>query len=117
MSSPIYPALSALRAFAEKLGVTANNVANMNTEGFKKTRTLLQEASPSGVTVSLSRIETPGAPLPPEQTTQAGRESSNVEIEEELVDLLTTKHAYAANLNTVKAEDEMIGTLLDIVNE
>jgi len=117
MSTLIYPALSALRAFGEKLGVTANNVANVNTDGFKKTRALLQDASPSGVTVSLSRIETPGVPLPPEQTTQASRESSNVEMEEEMVDLLTTKHAYTANLNTVKAEEEMIGTLLDIVNE
>jgi flagellar basal body rod protein FlgG len=117
MASAIYPALSALRAFGQKLGVTAHNVANVNTDGFKKSRALLQEGSPSGVTVSISRVETPGAPLPPEDETQTPRESSNVEVEEEMVDLVTTKQAYTANLKTLKAEEEMLGTFLDILDE
>jgi flagellar basal-body rod protein FlgC len=117
MINGIYPALSALRALGQKLGVTANNVANVNSDGFKKSRALLEEASPSGVMVSISRIETPGAPLPAGDGTTQTRESSNVEIGEEMVNLLTTKNAYGANLKTLRAEEEVLGTLFDIIEK
>ena len=117
MISAIYPALSALRAFGEKLGVTANNIANINTNGFKKSRADLEEASPSGVNVSIHRVETPGAPLPPDRDTGEPEESSNVSVEEEMVNLITTKQAYTANLKTIKAEEEILGTLFDILDK
>ena len=117
MISAIYPALSALRAFGEKLGITGNNIANINTNGFKKNRALLEEASPSGVEVSVSRVETPGAPLSPDRDTGKTRESSNVSVEEEVVGLVITKQAYTANLRTIEAEKETLGTLLDILDE
>jgi flagellar basal body rod protein FlgG len=117
MISAIYPALSALRAFGEKLGVTANNIANISTNGFKKSRALLEEAPSSGVTVSISRVETPGAPLLPDRDTGEPQESSNVAVEEEMVNLITTKQAYTANLKMIKAQDEILGTLLDILDK
>lgn len=43
------PAISALKAFAKKLGNSANNVANVNTQGFKKSRLGSQEVSPQNV--------------------------------------------------------------------
>jgi len=116
MIDAICPALSALRALGKKLEVTANNVANIDTDGFKKSRAVLQEASPSGVTVSINRIDEPGAPLPSEEATTKTREASNVEIDEEMVNLITTKHAYTANLKTIKAEDEVLGTLFDVLD-
>jgi flagellar basal-body rod protein FlgC len=113
----IKPALSALRAFGEKLGVTANNIANVNTDSFKKSRALLEEASPDGVIVSISRVETPGVRIPTEDGTNQTRESSNVETGEEMINLLTTKHAYSANLKVIKTEEEMLGTLLDVADK
>lgn len=117
MISAIYPALSALRAFGQKLGVTANNIANVNTNGFKKSRVDLEEASPSGVNVSISRVNTPGAYLTPERETGEPRESSNVSVDEEVVSLITTKQAYTANLKTIEAEEETLGTLFDILDK
>jgi flagellar basal body rod protein FlgG len=117
MISAIYPALSALRAFGQKLGITSNNIANISTNGFKKSRVVLEEAYPSGVKASISRVNIPGAPLPPEKETGEPQETSNVIAEEEMVDLITTKQAYTANLNTIKAEQEILGTLLDILDE
>ena len=67
MISAIYPALSALRAFGEKLGVTANNIANINTNGFKKSRADLEEASPSGVNVSIQPCGNSGCAFAPRQ--------------------------------------------------
>jgi flagellar basal body rod protein FlgG len=117
MISGIYPALSALRAFGEKFGVTSNNIANVNTNGFKKNRAILEEAPVSGVKVSINRVETPGAPLPPDRDTGEPQEASNVMAEDEMVDLITTKHGYTANLKVLQAQDETLGTLLDILDK
>ena len=117
MPNGIDPALSALRAFGKKVEVTANNVANLDTDGFKKKRAILQEASPSGITVSIEQVNTPGAPLPPDEGKDDIRESSNVAVEEEMVDLITTGHAYTANLKVLETEDEILGTLFDILEK
>jgi flagellar hook protein FlgE len=112
----IYSALSGLQAFGKKLGVTAHNVANIDTDGFKKSRAIFEEASPSGVTVQINRIESPGSPIPSEDETGEPRESSNVAVEEEMVNLITTRHGYTANLKTIKVEEELLGTLLDVLD-
>lgn len=41
-------------------------------------------------------------------------EGSNVDIAEEMVDQIVAKAAFKANFNVIKANDEMIGSLLDI---
>ncbi len=41
-------------------------------------------------------------------------EGSNVDIAEEMVDQIVAKAAFKANINVIKANDEMIGNLLDI---
>jgi flagellar basal-body rod protein FlgC len=115
MSSVLNTAISALDAYGKRLDVTANNIANLNTDGFKKSRAVFEEADPAGVVVSISRVNTPGAPLPSEDGTSKPRESSNVDLAEEIVNLQTTKHGYQANLKTLKAEDEMLGSLFDIL--
>ncbi|MCU0555295.1 MAG: flagellar basal body protein [Syntrophales bacterium] len=115
MSEAINTALSALRANFRKLDVTANNLSNANTQDFKKSRASFEETEPAGVKVTISRVETPGTPLPADEILGEGHEMSNVSVEEELVDLIATRHAFAANVKTIQAEDEMQGTLLDIL--
>ena len=115
MSEAINTALSALGATLRKQDVTANNIANVNTHDFKKSRASFEETAPAGVKVTISRVETPGTPLPPDEVIGEGHEMSNVSMEEELVDLITTQHAFAANIKTIQTEDEMQGTLLDII--
>jgi flagellar basal-body rod protein FlgC len=115
MNSALNAALSALGAYGKKLDVAANNIANVNTEGFKKSRAILQEADPSGVVVTLRRVNTPGAPIDPLDGAGELRESSNVDLAEEIVGLHTTQHGFQANLKTLKVEDEMLGSLFDIL--
>jgi len=115
MSLALNSALSALDAYGQKLDVTANNIANLNTDGFKKSRAVLQEADSSGVIVSLSKVNTPGAPVLSENGTGEVRESSNVDLAEEIVNLQTAKHGFEANLKTLKTEEEMLGSLFDIL--
>jgi len=106
-------ALSALGAFGKKMEVTANNIANVDTEGFKKSRADLQETD-HGVKVDISRVNTPGAPIPAEDGTGKMNETSNVDVAEEIVNLKTTDNGFQANLKTIQAEGKMLGSLFDI---
>ncbi len=115
MVPAINSALSALGAFGKKLEVTANNIANVNTESFKKSRAIFQEADQSGVTVTVSKVNTPGAPIPPEDGSGKMNESSNVDPAEEIVNLLTTQLGFQANLKAIMADEEMLGSLYDIL--
>ncbi len=115
MPQAINTALSALGAFLRKQDVTADNIANVNTNDFKKRQALLKETAPEGVTVTISTVDAPGSPLPPDEIFGKGREMSNVSLEEEFVDLILNARGFEANLKTIEAEEEMSGTLLDIL--
>jgi flagellar hook protein FlgE len=115
MSSAFGTALTALRAFDTKLDVTANNIANVNTDKFKKSRVDLQAAYHDSVQVTIEQVNTPGTSLGINEQTGLERESSNVSLEEEFVDQIVTRYAFESNVLTVKTADEMQKTLMDII--
>lgn len=116
MISPAHStALSALQAFSTKINSNANNIANANTEGFKKTRVNLESTERGGVQAVVEKMNTPGAVIP--QETAQGQEyveQSNVELAEELPDMNLNSTLYQANLKTLQVADEMTGSLLSI---
>lgn len=114
MISGISSALSALFSFSKKVESTANNVANVNTDGFKKTRVVLNEVEPQGVAPRVEKINDPGS-LVYEQTATGEQmvEQSNVELTEELPNLMLAKRYFEANIKTIQTTDEMLGSLLD----
>jgi flagellar hook protein FlgE len=99
-------ALSGIQAAAIRHNVTANNIANMTTTDFKKSRVILESAPyENGVAVqSIQQVDTPGTP-----------EMSNVDLAEETVNDITTQTLFRANIASIRAGDEMLGTLLDII--
>jgi flagellar hook protein FlgE len=107
-------ALTGLKAFDRKLDINANNIANAGTNNFQKSRAHLQEAADGGVEVTISKVETPGMEIDPNEKTGAARQSSNVVLEEEFVDQLVSRYAFTANVLTVQTAEEMQKTLLDI---
>ena len=116
MISALNSTVSALRAFVTKLGVTADNIANVNTDGFKKNRAILQEDDNGGVRVEIRRDNSPGLRYDAyENGETVEKETSNVDLAEEFPSLMITKRAYQANLKTVETQDEMLGSLLDTI--
>ncbi len=113
MSNAMNIALTGLRTFEKKLDVTANNTVNVNTDGFKKSRAEMQEACPAGVKVTISKSDEPGMLLPVDFGSMEMRESSNVNLEEEMVDLLTIPWMYESNLEVIETEANLIGELID----
>jgi flagellar basal-body rod protein FlgC len=116
MISALNSTVSALKAFVTKLGVTADNIANVNTDGFKKNRATLQEDRNGGVRVEIKRDNSPGFRYDAvENGEKVEKETSNVDLTEEIPDLMMTKRAYQANLKTIETQDEMLGSLLDTI--
>ena len=116
MISPLAAGLSAISAFSKKMGVTANNVANVTTDGFKKSRTLLVEGKSGGVQASVDQVDAPGFPRQIDANGSMQEvETSNVDLAEEFGETITTQTAYTANIKTIQTHDRMIGSLLDII--
>ncbi|MBW2096993.1 MAG: hypothetical protein JRI80_19205 [Deltaproteobacteria bacterium] len=108
--------LSSLRAHATKLAVSANNIANWETEGFKKSRALLQEGPGGSVEVQIDRVDTPGPIIQDMSDDEyVAKEMSNVDLGEEIPQTMLIQRGYEANLTMVRVSDEMLGSLLDIL--
>ena len=74
----------------------ANNVANVNTDGFNSTQTTIQNSTEGNVQAVGS-------------TTQSG-----TDLAKELTEQIPIEKAVGANAQAVKAYDEMIGSLIDL---
>lgn len=91
-------ASSGLQAAQLRLDASAHNVANMNTPGFRR-HAVSQEAvaEGSGVRAAVQRQPQEG-----------------VALEQEAVEQMSATYAFKANLQTLKTQDAMMGSLLDI---
>ena len=99
------------------MGVTANNIANVNTEEFKKSRATMIEGVNGGVEVDVEKVNTPGHRYQELQGDQmVEKETSNVNLEEELPDLMMTQRTYEANLKVLQTHDKMLGSMLYIIS-
>jgi flagellar basal body rod protein FlgG len=112
MLSPVNLSLSGIHAAFDILNVSANNVANSNSDGFKKDTVKLSEGRDGGVTTTVEKSSTPG-PLY-QSTTGTLIEASNVDLAEEMVAQMSSSHLLSANIAAYKTADEMHSALLDL---
>ena len=115
ISSVHNTALSALRSFSTAIQSNSNNIANANTDGFKKTRVTMASTAPEGVKANVQRVDTPGPAI--FQNDASGLEEtemSNVELSRELPEMRINSNLYKANLKSIQVADEMIGNLLKL---
>jgi len=96
--------------------VTANNVANAQTEGFKKSRTILDEGATGGVRATIEKVNTSGS-FVAKETDQGFNvvEQSNVDLGKEMVDLISERRFFEANIGALNIQKTTIGNLLDLV--
>ncbi|RMH03506.1 MAG: flagellar biosynthesis protein FlgC [Nitrospirae bacterium] len=116
MIGPLYSSLSGMAAAQTKLASAAHNIANANTEGFKKQRVLLQESTSQGVKATVEQVKTPGPVLM--RATETGLvevEQSNVELNEEVVAMIRARRLYESNSRAVESANESLGHLLDMM--
>lgn len=98
MEPVLNTAISGLQVSQLRLNASANNVANAQTDGFRRDL-VRQEAQPSsgGVIAQVDKSPQPGA-----------------DLIQDVVDQQSATYAFKANLQVVKTADEMMGRLLDV---
>ena len=107
-------AISGLQAASLKLKVSANNVANANTNGYQKQQVTTQTGT-YGVEVKVEKVSSVESP----NNIQTGGEPrpdapSNVDVAEELLEMKAAQNLFEANLKTLNTNDNMLGRILDI---
>lgn len=116
MISALHSAVSGLQAYSLKTQATANNVANLNTDGFKRDVVTLSSQVPQGVSADVGKDQSPGALV--EETSSNGTgemvEQSNADLALEMPDLIMEKNGFSANIKTLQTTDQMMETLLDL---
>jgi flagellar hook protein FlgE len=90
---------SGMQAAQMRLDASANNVANANTPNYRR-QVVAQEAAADAAGVRA--------------TVQRQKEAENVALEKEAVEQIAATYAFKANLQVVKAQDQMMGSLLDV---
>ncbi len=115
MINPTGTALSAIRAFERKAATTAHNVANLNTDGFKANRVVMEASAPGGVRAEVYRVDTPGAVIDTGDGSGELRETSNVNLARETGSLIVSKQGHKANLKTLQTCEEMTQTVIDLL--
>lgn len=116
MVGPIQGNISALQAFSKQIAVSANNVANSLTDGFKKSRAINTEGEQGQVETTITKIETPG-PLVEDPLSETGelKELSNTDIAEEFTNQIAAQHGFDANAKVIQSYEETVGSLLDMI--
>lgn len=118
--------MSAMGAMSVTMNVAANNVANVDTEGFKASRVDLEDTANGGVRVADIRESSEAGPLVSStrlENDESGRtqavpayvEGSNTDLVREFATMTVTQEAFSANAAMVKTWDQMTGTVVDMV--
>ncbi|GAB6176428.1 flagellar basal body rod C-terminal domain-containing protein [Desulfobaculum senezii] len=105
-------AQSALSAFSTAQAVTANNIANVNTEEFMPSRTDFEER-PDYSGVAVADISQEGSAVPTAGGVLPSPAPSQTDLAVEMTTLMSNQRAFEASAAVVRTQDEMLGTLLD----
>ena len=132
MSSVLSIAASGLAAQSKRLAVSANNVANIRSLGLKADRSNAAAGAYEPKQTALSSIpgggvratEVPVVPPSFNSYEPNDRDADvnglvprpNISLEQEIVTQIQAVRAYQANLETIKAEDRLLGSLLDALS-
>jgi flagellar hook protein FlgE len=120
------PNVQAMQAIQTAMQASANNLANVNTEGFKA-QTVSLETGPGGYGVRVGDVVTttaPGPAIPAPDSGSTGEspgpvrdfvQGSNTDITREMITQTVSQEAYAANATVVRTTDAMHGVLLDML--
>jgi len=113
--SAIHTSLYGLAAYAKQVEVTVHNVANVNTNGFKKSRTEFVALETGDVLPVIQKDESAGpAILNDTSYGPAQLELSNVDLGEEVVNQIIGQRGFEATLQVLKTADDMLSRILDI---
>jgi flagellar hook protein FlgE len=95
--------ISSLNAHTTWMNVNANNVANVNTDKFTPTDTIINEGKKDNPTATLRKSDSSGT-----------ENTSGTNLAKELTDQIVVQDATGFNVSAIKTQNDMTKTLLDI---
>lgn len=113
MVNRIDSTLAALSAFSSKLSVTAGNVANCTTDGYKRIEATISEDSQGSPGITLRKDETAGTMA--QDSTGSLRELSNVDLNQEMPQMIIAQRGYEANLKALETQGDMLKATLELL--
>ncbi|MDE2402042.1 MAG: flagellar basal body rod protein [Burkholderiales bacterium] len=90
-------ARSGMNAAQQHLDTAAHNIANEATDGFRRQSVTQRELPGGGVTTTVEQAQTIGHDLPTD-----------------IVQQMSSSYTFEANLRTIRTQQDMLGTLLDM---
>ncbi len=115
MSNTLNTAQIAIQSHFTRLQASADNIANLNSDGYKSRRVNIEEGPNGTPTANVSVDLSPGP-----SRMELNREGELVEVEMSNVDLATeyvktmeSTQAIKANLKTIQTADELLGEVID----
>lgn len=112
--------LSALQANQFRVDVTANNIANVNTDGFQASSVATADRAyinDIGQGTQVTATYQPARPGPVAVDTAAPGgmvEQSNTDLVNEMTNLMSAQNAYGVNTSMSRSVDEATQTILDL---
>ena len=94
--------LSSIQAQQSALNTSANNVVNVNSDGFVPSQTTITNSSENSVSATTSQADDNGSSL------------SQTDISKEITDQIILSRGVEANVASIKTQDQLTGALLDI---
>lgn len=94
--------VSSIMSHQTYMNNNANNVANVNTDGFIPQNTVIKEVE-KGSTQAVTS-----------QANDNKSEKSQTNLTKEITDQIAIEKVTEANVSAIRAQDEMLGSLLDI---
>ncbi len=93
--------ISSIQSHQKMMNVNANNIANVNTDGFVPSNTRMSSSQGS---------VTPNT----RQADDNGSLKSQTNLSKEIPDQIVVQNVTAANVSAIKTQDEMLGSLIDM---
>ena len=81
----------------------AHNVANVNTDRYVPNNTVIEESDSQGSTKAVTT-----------KADDIGGEKSQTNLAKEITDQITIENVTAANVQAIRTQDTMLGSILDI---
>ncbi len=116
--NPMRSALAGMAVHAAKAAVAAHNIANVNTDEFKRSQAVIESGADGQPAVTVTRSQDPGPVIAERQGLPANlqtRELSNVNLAEEIVQMKIARYGYGANASVLLTQSEMLGSIIDLI--
>lgn len=116
MSIEFHSSVAGINAFFRKMDATANNVANMNTNNYKRRVAHISQDKNGFPETKIAIDKTPGVENPRKTGEPDGppREMSNVDYADEVLNMIEAKTGVKANVRSLQFTRETFDSLLDI---